>query len=128
MPRDIAGTIGHAAIVLALVAALAGMATALVGMARRRPRLVGDSRVYAWMVLGGALVASATLVHAFLTHDFALAYVADNNSRQTPLLYDISGMWSALQGSILLWGLVLAGYVAVLARRLRSVADHVRAG
>ncbi|EQD61956.1 cytochrome c-type biogenesis protein CcmF, partial [mine drainage metagenome] len=71
-------------------------------------------------------VASADLIHAFLVHDFALSYVADNNARQTPLLYDISGMWSALQGSILLWGLILAGYVAFFSWRLRRFGDDAR--
>jgi hypothetical protein len=36
-----------------------------------------------------------------------LGYVAANNSRETLLLFIITGMWSALQGSILLWGATL---------------------
>ena len=42
-----------------------------------------------------------------MTHDFALAYVAENNATVTPLLYSITGLWSALEGSILLWALLL---------------------
>lgn len=111
--------VGTSALVLALAAAVVGMAVAGAGLVTGRRSFIDDAGVYPWLVLGGASVASATLVHAFLTHDFAIAYVVENNSRQTPLLYDISGMWSALQGSILLWGLVLAGYVAAFSRRLR---------
>jgi cytochrome c-type biogenesis protein CcmF len=118
--------VGSTAVLLALLAALVGMATALVGAGWRRPQTVATSRVYAWLVLLGAMVASADLIHAFLVHDFALSYVADNNALQTPLLYDISGMWSALQGSILLWGLILASYVALLTRRLRHFGDDAR--
>ena len=29
--------------------------------------------------------------HALITHDFSLTFVADNNSRSTPLLYSITG-------------------------------------
>ena len=45
---------------------------------------------------------------ALLRNDFSLQYVADNGSRSTPLLYKIASAWSALEGSILLWVLVLA--------------------
>jgi cytochrome c-type biogenesis protein CcmF len=48
--------------------------------------------------------------------------VADNHSRATPLLYTIAGMWAALEGSILLWSLVLAGYLAVVAHKFRHRA------
>ena len=125
---DAPSFVGSAAVLVAFVGAVVGAAVAAAGILRRRAATVDSSRRYAWVVLLGAMVASADLVHAFLVHDFALSYVADNNARQTPLLYDISGMWSALQGSILLWGLVLAGYLALLVRRLRRFGDHVRSG
>ena len=80
---DASGVVGSAALLLAFVGALAGMATAVVGILRRRASIVSDSRVYAWLVLLGEAAASADLVHAFLVHDFALSYVADNNARQT---------------------------------------------
>ena len=54
-----------------------------------------------------------------MTHDFSLTYVADNNSRSTPLLYSITGMWSALAGSILLWGVILGGYTTAMVWRFR---------
>ena len=59
---------------------------------------------------------------ALITHDFSLAFVAENNSRSTPLLYTITGMWSALAGSILLWGLILSGYIAAMVWRFRRQA------
>ena len=57
--------------------------------------------------------------HALLTHDFSLSYVAQNNSRDTPVLYSITGLWSALAGSILLWGVVLGGYATAMVWRFR---------
>nr|MBA2608879.1 heme lyase CcmF/NrfE family subunit [Actinomycetota bacterium] len=57
---------------------------------------------------------------ALLRHDFSLQYVADNGSRSTPLLYTIASAWSALEGSILLWVLVLAGYLTALTLRHRG--------
>jgi len=72
------------------------------------------------MILAGALLGTLAMERALVTHDFSLSYVAENNARATPLLYSITGMWSALQGSILLWSLVLAGYLAVMVRYFRS--------
>ncbi len=60
---------------------------------------------------------------ALLLHDFSIAFVAANNSRETPLLYSITGMWSALQGSILLWALILAGYLAAMTHAFRKRAS-----
>src|SRR4029453_5149356 len=62
-------------------------------------------------------VAVVAMEHALLTHDFSLRYVANNHSRSTPLLFTIASMWSALEGSILLWALVLSGYLAGMVRR-----------
>ncbi|MFP5321365.1 MAG: heme lyase CcmF/NrfE family subunit [Acidimicrobiia bacterium] len=55
-----------------------------------------------------------------ITRDFSLAYVASNGSTRTPPLFNVATMWAALEGSILLWGLVLAGYIAVIAHKFRS--------
>ena len=58
--------------------------------------------------------------HALITHDFSLVFVAENNSTVTPLLYSVTGMWSALAGSILLWGLVLAVVSTLFVWRYRA--------
>jgi cytochrome c-type biogenesis protein CcmF len=120
--------VGHAGVLVALASALVGMAVLGAGLARGRPSLVRAGRVYGVLVLLGALAATAAMEHALLTHDFSLAYVAENNSRATPLLYTVTGMWSALAGSILLWGLVLAGYIAVVLWRFRRRAEDPLVG
>ena len=61
--------------------------------------------------------------HALISHDFSLAFVAQNNSRQTPLFFSVTGLWSALQGSILLWVSILCGYGTIVAWRLRRRLD-----
>jgi cytochrome c-type biogenesis protein CcmF len=116
------GALGRTGVLLGLMAALAGAAIGAYGLARRRPQLVRHAGSYAYLVLAGAVLATVAMEHALVTHDFSLAYVAGNNSRETPLLYSVTGMWSALQGSILLWALVLAGYLAVMVARFREKA------
>ncbi len=116
------GALGHTGVLLALASSLVGAAVLAVGLARHNEGLLRSARVYAWLVLAGAVVATIAMQRALLTHDFSLAFVAANNSRQTPILYSITGMWSALAGSILLWGLILAGYLAAMVWRFRHRA------
>ena len=59
--------------------------------------------VYAWLCLAGAVLAVAMMQRALITRDFSLAYVQQVGSRTTPALYNVAAMWSALEGSILLW-------------------------
>jgi cytochrome c-type biogenesis protein CcmF len=82
-----------------------------------------DPRVLVVVVLLGAVVAVVAMEVALVTHDFHLVYVADNNARATPLVYSITGLWSSLAGSILLWGFVLAAFSALVVWRYRRRAD-----
>ena len=49
-------------------------------------------------------------------------------SSTTPGIYNVAAMWSALEGSILLWVLVLAAFTAAVAWRFRSRADDELVG
>src|SRR5665213_2514630 len=54
----------------------------------------------------GIVGAIGVMEFALVTHNFSLAYVAENNASFTPLLYSITGLWSALEGSLMLWVLL----------------------
>jgi cytochrome c-type biogenesis protein CcmF len=112
--------IGESAVLLALAGALAGCITLVIGLVRGRDNLLRAGRTYTWVILIGAVVATLALQHALITRDFRLQYVANNDSLATPLLFRITAMWSNLSGSILLWGLVLAGYLAAVAVHFRA--------
>ena len=99
-----------------------GIVTLARGLWAHDDRLLMVGRRFVFGVLVAALVAVAAMEWALITHDFSLRYVAENNARATPLLFTITGMWAALEGSILLWALVLAGYLAWVAHRFRARA------
>ena len=79
-------------------------------------------------MVGGAVLAMGALEVALLTDNFAVSYVAENHARDTPLLFTITGAWSALGGSIVLWALVLTGYTAVVLRQVRDTEDRLGTG
>ena len=66
-------------------------------------------------------VAFACLVTAFMLDDFSLRYVVDNSNRSLPAHFKFSAVWSAHEGSLLLWALVLASWGAAVAVYSRSL-------
>jgi len=60
-------------------------------------------------------ISYVVLTHAFLVHDFSVAYVANTSNLSLPLIYRISGVWGSHEGSLLLWMLVLAIWAAAVA-------------
>jgi cytochrome c-type biogenesis protein CcmF len=96
--------LGQGALLVALGLALWGAGTAGAGARTGRPALVESAQhaalgVFALLTLGFGL-----LVYAFLTFDFSVRYVATNTNLGTPFYYRITGVWGALEGSIILWG------------------------
>jgi cytochrome c-type biogenesis protein CcmF len=116
----VTAVLGTAAVSLGLAGAVLGVITLALGLRRHDSRLLHAGRRYVWVVGAGAVLATVAMEVALLRHDFSLKYVAEHSSRSTPLLYTITTMWSALEGSILLWALVLAGYVAVMVHHFRD--------
>jgi cytochrome c-type biogenesis protein CcmF len=116
--------LGHAGVLLGVASALVGAVTVAVGLVRGRPALVRTGRTYAWMLLGGAVLAFGAMEWALLSDDFSLVYLAEHSARSTPTVFKVATAWAALEGSILLWGLVLAGYIATVAWRFRNRFDE----
>jgi cytochrome c-type biogenesis protein CcmF len=117
------GTLGvWLAFAAALVGALALAASLLARHRGRTPDPRLDGRLLAPVLLLGMVLALGAMEHALVTHDFTIAFVADNNSRATPLLYSVTGLWSALAGSILLWGFLLSVFACIVVWRFRSAA------
>ena len=71
-------------------------------------------------VLLGAVAAMAALETAILSHDFTVAYVARTTATTTPFVFLLASGWAALEGSIVLWGLVLAVFTFLVARTVAT--------
>jgi cytochrome c-type biogenesis protein CcmF len=87
----------------------------------------GDLRWAVWGLLLGAGMAMLALEVALIGNDFSIEYVAENHSRDTPLLFTIASAWAALEGSIVLWGVVLAGFTYAVFHSIGG-ADRIGAG
>ena len=70
------------------------------------------------------IVAFAALSYSFLTNDFSVLYVANHSHRALPAFYKFSAVWSAHEGSLLLWILILSCWtisVACLSKTLPEI-------
>ena len=120
--------VGQSAVLLGLIASIVGVATLAVGLVKGRPNLLRAGRTYTWLILIGAVLAAAAMERALLTHDFSMKYVAEHGSRTTSTFFTVTTMWSALEGSIILWTLILAGYIAAMAIKYRDRVDDPMVG
>jgi len=116
-------SLGLVALFIGASAAALGIVVLVAGLARSDDRWLRIGRRYVFVVLAAAVLAVGAMEWALLSHDFSLEYVAENNARATPLLFTVTGLWAALEGSILLWALVLGGYLTFMARRFRDRAS-----
>src|SRR5438876_7047785 len=112
--------LGTFALVLALGLAVYGLVASIVGARRDRPVLVESARTSAFSLLAVMAAANGAMLAAILANDFSIAYVAENSSRATPTFFKVLSLWSADEGSLLLWNLILAGFIAAVAFRFRK--------
>ena len=81
----------------------------------------GETRyltVTRYAILGQFLMvtlASSTLIYGLISTDFSIKYVAFNTTRATPIYYRVTGLWGALEGSLLLWEWILIIFAGVVA-------------
>lgn len=111
--------LGSAALLFGLGASVLGAGTLAVGLVKKRPKLLVLGRSYAFLAFLGAIIAFAVMERALITRDFTVAYVAENGSSKTPAIYNFATLWAALEGSILLWALILTGYLMAMMRKFR---------
>jgi cytochrome c-type biogenesis protein CcmF len=117
------GLLGHSVLIVGLVASLFGAISLATGTIRHDHRMLRTGPNYAWLAALSGLAAAMIMLRALLTYDFSLAYVQQVGSRSTPMLYNVTALWSALEGSILLWLATVAGYTAVIMRKYRKRLD-----
>lgn len=113
--------LGHFALVLALLAALSQSFFGLAGPAKGEASWMAAVRpaVYAQFALTS--LALAALIYAFVQNDFSVLYVASNSNSALPLLYRVSAVWGAHEGSLLLWAWILVGWALAVALLSRSL-------
>ena len=108
-------TLGGGAMYIALALAVYAFLSGLIGAGRRDARLQTSARLAAVAAFLAVTVGIVVMEVALLTDDFSVEYVAQQSRIDSPTWVKVVTLWAALEGSILLWGWLLAGYTALLA-------------
>ncbi|MFM2182569.1 MAG: hypothetical protein RJB61_863 [Actinomycetota bacterium] len=121
--EGLSGALGHSALIIGFAASLFGAAALVSSVKLGKHHLLRLVQGYGWVVLVSAIAAVVVMERALIIRDWSVAYVQKVGSYDTPALFNVTALWSALEGSILLWLLLLATYTFVVLRRSRRRLD-----
>jgi cytochrome c-type biogenesis protein CcmF len=111
----VTAALGHTAVLLAFVAALAGIASPLIAARFEPERFRAVARYSIFGQFSLVTVAALALIYGLIATDFSIKYVAFNTTRATPIYYRVTGLWGALEGSLLLWEWILIIFAGIVA-------------
>ncbi|MFM7046137.1 MAG: heme lyase CcmF/NrfE family subunit, partial [Ilumatobacteraceae bacterium] len=121
--EGLSGALGHSSLIIGFAASLFGAAALVSSVRLGKHHLLRLVHGYGWVVLVSAIAAVVVMERALIIRDWSVAYVQKVGSYDTPALFNVTSLWSALEGSILLWLLLLAVYTFVVLRRSRRRLD-----
>lgn len=112
--------LGFFALLLAFCLAMYGTIMGAVGFFKPQSGIIQSGR-NAFIALNACvLLASGVLWTALLTHDFSIGYVFRNSAADMPPIYLLTAFWSSLEGSHLLWTMIMSIIVTVSLLTMRE--------
>lgn len=106
-------SIGNLALLLGLAAALWAVFASIFGAVKRRRDFIASGEHAVYVAWGMICVATTVMLHALITNDFSIKYVAGYTSTSLPLRYRITALWGGMEGSLLFWALLLTSFTAL---------------
>src|SRR5439155_31984 len=117
--------LGHFALIVALLTALALGTLPLVGAARNDLALMAMARPAARMLFVLVAFAFGCLAWSFLTSDFSVENVALHSNSKLPSYYRFAATWGSHEGSLLLWLLMITGWAGAVTLFSRNLPAAV---
>src|SRR5437588_8892486 len=105
--------LGFISLILASGFAIYTIVVAVLGAVHNNPSLVASAKRSVLAVAFFLLLASASLIAAFLTHDFGVSYVAQHSSLSMPWYFTAAAFYGGQEGSLLYWALMLSIFSAI---------------
>jgi cytochrome c-type biogenesis protein CcmF len=112
-------SLGYTILLAAFVVCSYAAGVSVAGARRGSRRMVESGIGAFYLVTALMTVASALIVHAFVTNDYSIKYVQHYSDAVQPLFYKITSYWGGLDGSIMFWVFLLSvfGAIAVYVNR-----------
>lgn len=118
--------LGHFFLILALVNAVILGTLPFYGAHTQHQglmRLASKASIGQFILL---LASYLCLTLAFVQDDFSVAYVANHSNTLLPMRYKITAVWGSHEGSLLLWILILAAWMAAVTIFSKALTNVVR--
>ena len=112
-------TLGFFFTMVGLSSSVVGSLAGVYALLKGRLELLRTVRQWAWLVLVGGIGTFVVMEVALFQRDYSVSYVQRVGSDVTPPLYNFAALWSALEGSIILWTLVLGLYIGAVLLKFR---------
>lgn len=116
--------LGELSVLAALIFCVWGGVSAFRAGQTSDASLETSARRAAILTFAFSSLAMVVLLTALLLNDTSVRYVANHSASASPLWVKIVSLWGALEGSILLWAWMLAGFTMLVA--LVARADGLR--
>jgi len=116
--------LGHFALIVSLLVALALGTLPLIGAARRDVALMAVARPSARVLFVLVAFAFGCLAWSFVVSDFSVENVAQHSNSRLPVYYRFAATWGSHEGSLMLWLLMLTGWagaVTLFSRNLPTI-------
>jgi cytochrome c-type biogenesis protein CcmF len=105
--------LGNVALAAALIAAAVALLAAMVAARFDSAAGMRAARMSLITMLGTFTLAAMLLAGAMIDSDFHLAYVARFTERALPTGYKLAAFWAGQEGSLLLWGWLIAAMAVI---------------
>jgi len=103
--------IGYGAIAVGFVVTAITMIAAVIAAVSKRARY-RDAAIYgSYLTCALFGVASAAIIHGFMSHDFSLLYVHRYSDAAMPWIYQLAAFWGGQAGSLMFWAGALSLFI-----------------
>jgi cytochrome c-type biogenesis protein CcmF len=119
--------LGQVTLVLSLLLAVCLSTLPIIGAWNRDERLIATAPSLAIGLFVFIALAFGLLAAGFLADDFTIRYVASNSNLLLPWYYKVSAIWGGHEGSLLLWMLMLTGWMVAVVLLSGSLPRAFRA-
>jgi cytochrome c-type biogenesis protein CcmF len=116
---------GFFLLLLCTITSIYGAVAALFSGWFRHRRLYYSAKVAALSSTLMVWTAAIILWYLLFARDYSVAYVAKNSSNDLPVFYTFTAFWSALEGSHLLWTLLLATFSGIVHLAAAKDNEHL---
>ena len=119
------GDLGFYLLFLCLITSIYTVLASVVAAFTRHRRLFLSAKMGMTMSSLMCLAASLILWYLFFARDYSVAYIFKNSSNDLPQIFTLTAFWSSLEGSHLLWTLLLSLFALVAVWTANKDNEHI---